>query len=64
MNLTRVLGWEMIEKCYTLMLLKLFSLLCSGNMSDFNFVVNSLWPDIVEKFELQLPMVFSAGKVY
>ena len=31
-------------------------------MSDFNFVVNSLWPDIVEKFELQLPMVFSAGK--
>ena len=33
-------------------------------MSDFNFVVNSLWPDIVEKFELQLPMVFSAGKGY
>lgn len=33
----------------------------SCNMSDFNFVVNSLWPDIVEKFELQLPMVFSAG---
>ena len=43
---------------------KTFSLLCSGNMSDFNFVVNSLWPDIVEKFELQLPMVFSAGKGY
>ena len=34
----------------------------SGNMSGFNFVLNSLWPDVVEKFEQQLPMVFSAGK--
>ena len=30
-------------------------------MSDFNFVLNSLWPELVERFESGLPQIFSAG---
>ena len=31
------------------------------NVSDFNFVTNALWLDLAEKFERNLPIVFSAG---
>ena len=30
-------------------------------LSEFKFVLNALWPEVVEKFEQELPMIFSAG---
>ena len=29
--------------------------------SDFQFVLNALWPEMIDKFEKQIPIVFSAG---